>query len=163
MKRRVRFLAVTGGVVLCWLALGALALAQGGNGGSAAAGMTGGGVLAPLAAAALGIERLLEAVWGIAESIIGVLGKVGKELPDKPEYVRFKTWASAALGIIIGIVLASAANLGMFGMLDFPVNHRADVFITGLIIGSGSKFTHDVIGIFYEWKKLIEVRRSERY
>ncbi|RME40364.1 MAG: hypothetical protein D6796_17300 [Caldilineae bacterium] len=161
MKKRTRILVVLGGVVLCWLALGGLALAQGGDGGSAAA--VGGGVLAPLAAAALGIERLLEAVWGIAESIIGVVGKVGKELPDKPEYVRFKTWASAVLGILVGIILASAANLGMFGMLDLPVNHRADVFITGLVIGSGSKFTHDVIGIFYEWKKLIEVRRSERY
>jgi len=87
--------------------------------------------------------------------------------PDGEKYQVFKTWASAALGIVIGIIISSAAHLRMFGLLGLAVNVNADIFITGLVVGSGSKFTHDVIGIIYEskrgleqWRKLTESRRA---
>ncbi len=162
MQKRTVFFVIA--VATAWLALAAVALAQTapaqpGNGIDVAV------VLAPLVAAALGIERLLETLWGVVEMVLDMLGIT----PTGEKYIAFKTWASAALGIVLGIILASAARLQMFGMLGLHVNVGADVFITGLVIGSGSKFTHDVIGILTEgkrgleqWRKLTESRRTGR-
>ncbi len=162
MKKRALFFTVA--VATIWSMLAVVALAQTNTA------QTGGGievavVLAPLIAAALGIERLLETLWGVVEMVLDILGIT----PTGEKYVAFKTWASAALGIVLGIILASAARLQMFGMLGLTVNAGADVFITGLVIGSGSKFTHDVIGILSEgkrgleqWRKLTESRRTGR-
>ncbi|MFQ5577223.1 MAG: hypothetical protein ACE5G8_09590 [Anaerolineae bacterium] len=159
MKRRI---AVFSGLALSWLAAPAAVLAQGSSGASGE-GLNVSLVLAPLAAAALGIERLLEAIWGIVEMILSYM----KVDTDAPKYVEFKTWAAAALGIIIGLIIAGAAELRMFAMLNLPANPGLDVFVTGLVIGSGSKFTHDVIGIFFhgkkgleEWGKLLKVKRT---
>lgn len=121
-------------------------------------------VLAPLAAAALGIERLLETIWGVVETVL----RMALVDTSSPRYVEFKTWVSAGLGLVMGVIIASAADLRMFGMLNFPAAVQADVFITGLVVGSGSKFTHDIIGIFTEskraleqWRKLLEQRRED--
>jgi len=120
-------------------------------------------VLAPLAAAALGIERLLETLWGIFETILRMLNV------DiiTPTYIQFKTWVSAGIGLAMGVIIAFAAELKMFGMLTLPAQPELDMFVTGLVIGAGSKFTHDIIGIFYEskkaleeWKKLLETKRQ---
>ncbi len=160
MRKRALFFTVA--VIAIWSALAVVALAQTNPtqpGGSIDVAV----VLAPLVAAALGIERLLETLWGVVEMVLDMLGIT----PTGKKYIAFKTWASAALGIVLGIILASAARLQMFGMLGLHVNAGADVFITGLVIGSGSKFTHDVIGILTEgkrgleqWRKLTESRRT---
>lgn len=118
-------------------------------------------VLAPLAAAALAIERVMETFWGIIESIKDKFkGENKKETEDwktDPRYVEFKTWASALLGLIIGVVIAYETNLMMFKLVGFKdINAETDLFITGLVVGSGPKFTHDIIGIFSQGKKLIE-------
>ncbi len=159
---RRRFLAV-GTVVLVWGALSMVALAQSGTVTNADSTTTVAVVLAPLLAAAVGIERLLETLWGIVESLLDML----QITPTGEKYVAFKTWSSAALSIVAGLIIASAAQMKMFAMLDLSVAPRPDVFITGLVIGSGSKFTHDVIGIFTEgkrgleqWRKLSETNRQ---
>ena len=160
MRRR---LMAFGMVVLIWAMLSMVVLAQSGtatNGGTASDVAV---VLAPLLAAALGIERLLETLWGIVESLLDTL----QIIPTGEKYIAFKTWSSAALSIVAGIIIASAAQMKMFEMLGLSVSPRPDVFITGLVIGSGSKFTHDVIGIFTEgkrgleqWRKLSETNRQ---
>ena len=153
------------GLAALWAALPAIALAQDPNLQPAAVVMSVNVmvVLAPLAAAALGIERLLETLWGIFETILRMLNINYAT----PEYVQTKTWVSAGMGLVIGLIIAFAANLGMFGLLSLSVQPELDMFMTGLVIGAGSKFTHDVIGIFYqskkaleEWKKLLEVKRQ---
>ncbi|HEY84618.1 MAG TPA: hypothetical protein G4N96_05860 [Chloroflexi bacterium] len=153
------------GLAALWAALPVIALAQDSNPEPTAvvAGVNVMLVLAPLAAAALGIERLLETLWGIFETILRML----QIDIATPTYVQLKTWISAGLGLIIGLIIAFAADLRMFGMLSLSAQPELDMFMTGLVIGAGSKFTHDVIGIFYEskktleeWKKLLEVRRE---
>ncbi len=161
MRRRAWVFSVA--AIAVWFLLAAAVMAQ--TRGTAAPTANGSDVavvLAPLLAAALGIERLLETVWGVVESIMNGLNIT----PTGAKYGEFKTWASAAFGIVAGIIIASAAQLQMFGMLGLVVDARADVFITGLVIGSGSKFTHDIIGILTEgkrgleqWRKLTEHRR----
>ena len=153
------------GLVALWAALPVIALALDPNTGPTAVvvGVNVMIVLAPLAAAALGIERLLETLWGIFETILRML----QINIATPTYVQLKTWVSAGLGLIIGLIIAFAADLRMFGMLSLSAQPELDMFMTGLVIGAGSKFTHDVIGIFYEskktleeWKKLLETRRQ---
>jgi hypothetical protein len=125
-------------------------------------------ILAPLAAAALGIERALEMFWGIVESIGDIImkkdqsdnpeaGSEKTDWTDKDKYKSFKTWFSALLGLVAGVIIAFQTNLMMFSLIGFDnVIANADIFVTGMVIGSGSKFTHDVIGIFSEGKKLVE-------
>jgi len=125
-------------------------------------------VLAPLAAAALGIERILEAGWGIVEIILARLPKYAflkkkdadltdEDRSNQANHSQFKVWASVVAGIVVGLLVALSANLAMFEMIGLSnVTHLADVLITGVVIGSGSKFTHDVIGIFTQTKKLVE-------
>ncbi len=153
------------GLVALWAALPVIALAQDPNlePTTVVVGVNVMVVLAPLAAAALGIERLLETLWGIFETVLRML----KINYTTPEYVQIKTWVSAGMGLIIGLIIAFAADLRMFGLLSLMVQPELDMFMTGLVIGAGSKFTHDVIGIFYEskkameeWKKLLEVKRQ---
>ncbi len=160
MNKPIKFLLW---VSVWWLVMAGVVLAQGNGGGQVVGSIDVTIVLAPLAAAALGIERLLETLWGVLETVMDMLGIT----PDGEKYQVFKTWASAALGIVIGIIISSAAHLRMFGLLGLAVNVNADIFITGLVVGSGSKFTHDIIGIIYEgkrgleqWRKLTESRRA---
>ncbi|MEJ2484716.1 MAG: hypothetical protein P8Y68_03175 [Anaerolineales bacterium] len=125
-------------------------------------------ILAPLAAAALGIERGMEILWGIVESIGDMFkkqdqpeealpGPGGEDWKNSPKYKQFKTWFSAFVSLILGIVIAFQTNLMMFTFVGFEnVVPNADKFVTGIVVGSGSKFTHDVIGIFSEGKKFVE-------
>lgn len=161
MKQSTKILAW---LLLFWLAMSVTALAQNGVSGYPAEAGNVSLVLAPLAATALGIERLLETIWGVVETVLRMV----LVDPASPRYVEFKTWVSAGAGLLIGVIIASATDLRMFGMLNFPANPQADVFITGLVVGSGSKFTHDIIGIFSEgkraleqWRRLLEERRQD--
>jgi hypothetical protein len=169
MKRAI---FVTGTVLLLTLALTGVAFAQGQDEPDTTSMAEAATVLAPLAAAALGIERLLETFWGIVESVFAVLDKFPfvrmteaqlaasedseENKRKKAGYGKFKTWTSAAAGIVLGIWVAFAAKLMMFDLIGLDAVDKWDKLITGLVIGSGSKFTHDVIGIFSETKKLIE-------
>lgn len=150
MRKRVIFVLVAS--LFVWFFAVAVAAAQTREFGQPAPVTNVTVVLAPLLAAALGIERVLETLWGIVESVLNMLAIA----PTGAKYQDFKTWASAAIGIVAGIIIASAAQLQMFGLLGLAVDARADVFITGLVIGSGSKFTHDVIGILSEGKRSLE-------
>ena len=166
-------IVVSGIVLLLMLTVTGVAFAQG-EGGTAGM-MDVGAVLAPLAAAALGVERLIEAGWGVVEAVLSLdliksrfkprldfLKKAKADFDDvdktnQVNYSKFKVWTSVAAGILLGIVVANMAGLRMFSTIGFAnVFEGADKVITGIVIGSGSKFTHDVIGIFTETKKLVE-------
>lgn len=171
-----RFILIAGLVIVLALATTRIAAAQGQGDGGAGDAST---VLAPLLAAALGIERSLEALWGIVEVILArfpkyaFLKKREAELTEEDKtnqanHSQFKTWSSALIGIVIGIIVALAAQLAMFNMIGLEsVVDWADMVITGVVIGSGSKFTHDAIGILNQakrlvanWAELIDVRKS---
>lgn len=177
MKRRITTVGI---VILVSSVFTGVAYAQGGEPAAA----TVAAVLAPLAAAALGIERLFEGIWGIVETISGYIpgleyvnksekeyelfanGKwKGDEIKSKianypfkkVHFREFKTYVSAFGSLAIGVWTADQANLMMFSSIGFEnIVSSADVFVTGLVIGSGSKFTHDIIGIFSHGKGLIE-------
>lgn len=158
MKRRLRTVFF---VLVLSLIFTGVAYAQTGNDDTTITVTT---VLAPLAAAALGIERAMETLWGIVETVGNFFMKDYKDpqgnetdWKEAPKYKEFKTWAAALISLVAGVIVARTTNLMMFSLIGFEnVSPSADIVITGIVIGSGSKFTHDVIGIFSESKKFVE-------
>lgn len=159
MKRR--FMTIFWTVMISLVFSGVVYAANG----EEAAALSVSAILAPLAAAALGVERALEMMWGIIESIGNILKKDDQPGGDEKvedwkssqKYKDFKTWFSALLSLVMGVVISYQAGLLMFTLVGFEnVTANVDKFVTGIVIGSGTKFTHDVIGIFSEGKKLVE-------
>ena len=72
-------------------------------------------------------------------------------------YRSAKAAASIVLGLIIGIIVATLGQLQMFAMLGIgSVPERVDVFITGLVIGSGSYPIHSLVGILQQTKETLD-------
>ena len=76
-------------------------------------------------------------------------------------YRSAKAAASIALGLILGVVVAALGKLQMFAMLGIDgVPARVDVFITGLVIGTGSNPVHSLIGILQQTKDTVDGAKS---
>ena len=116
----------------------------------------------PLVGAAAGIERLLELGWHYLEW--GALRFFGWRPSDlkSPGYVAFKRSTSLLAGIFLGIVVANYSGMRLMaylgqtlpGFLD-QVPDMWDILVTGLMIGAGTKPTHDILGIITQVKNLI--------
>ena len=73
------------------------------------------------------------------------------------EYRSAKAAATIVLGLIIGVSVATLGQLQMFAMLGIgSVPARVDVFITGLVIGSGSYPVHSLVGILQQTKDTLD-------
>jgi hypothetical protein len=73
------------------------------------------------------------------------------------DYVSAKTAASIVVGLMLGVVIATIGQLQMFAMLGIgAVPARFDVFITGLVIGSGSYPVHSLVGILQQGKDTLD-------
>jgi hypothetical protein len=201
------------------------ASAQTGNSPAPGAGPTTGQVvdmLAPLLAAATGVERLLEMAWNWFEtlflnliafiamgwewtrwareeiaaasqavndlaaelerlrygrpgqprssaetSLLAAMANAEKRLMQAQDrlqgvlkserYRRIKQALSVLAGIGMGLVIAAAANLKMFVLLGITiVPGPMDIFITGLVIGTGAGPVHSLIGILQQGKDALE-------
>ena len=72
-------------------------------------------------------------------------------------YISAKTAASIILGLMLGVIIAAVGQLQMFAMLGVAaVPARFDVFITGLVIGSGSYPVHSLVGILQQGKDTLD-------
>jgi hypothetical protein len=61
------------------------------------------------------------------------------------------------LGLILGVIVAALGQLQMFAMLGIgSVPARVDVFITGLVIGTGSYPVHSLVGILQQTKETLD-------
>jgi hypothetical protein len=73
------------------------------------------------------------------------------------DYISAKTAASIVVGLMLGVVIATIGQLQMFAMLGIgAVPARFDVFITGLVIGSGSYPVHSLVGILQQGKDTLD-------
>lgn len=76
-------------------------------------------------------------------------------------YSNAKAAASIVLGLVIGVIVAAMGQLQMFAMLGIgSVPARVDVFITGLVIGSGSYPVHSLLGILQQTKDTLDGAKS---
>ena len=79
-----------------------------------------------------------------------------------PGYVAFKRSTSLLAGIFLGVVVSNYSGMRLMGYLNqtLPgfldqVPDLWDIVITGLMIGAGTKPTHDILGIITQLKNLI--------
>lgn len=76
---------------------------------------------------------------------------------DSDSYVSAKAAASIVLGLMLGVIIAAIGQLQMFAMLGIDVvPPHIDVFITGLVIGSGSYPVHSLVGLLQQGKNAVD-------
>jgi exonuclease VII small subunit len=79
------------------------------------------------------------------------------DLSDSDAYRNVKAAASIILGLMLGVIVAQVASLQMFALMGVPVVPvKFDIFITGLIIGSGSYPVHSLVGILQQGKDTLD-------
>ncbi len=79
------------------------------------------------------------------------------QVTDSDHYKNAKRATTTFLGLLLGIVVATASSLQMFALMGVKVgNPRIDVIITGLVIGSGSAPVHSLINILQSAKDTLE-------
>jgi len=72
-------------------------------------------------------------------------------------YISAKAAASIIVGLMLGVVIAAIGQLQMFAMLGIDeVPAQFDVFVTGLVIGSGSYPVHSLVGILQQTKGTLD-------
>jgi hypothetical protein len=72
-------------------------------------------------------------------------------------YRNAKRAASIFLGLLMGLIVATASSLQMFAMLGVKVfDPKVDVIVTGLVIGSGSAPVHSLINILQSSKETLD-------
>lgn len=72
-------------------------------------------------------------------------------------YISAKAAASIIVGLMLGVIIAAIGQLQMFAMLGIDeVPAQFDVFVTGLVIGSGSYPVHSLVGILQQTKGTLD-------
>ena len=119
-------------------------------------------VLVPLGTAAIGVERATEIVWNYIEWAMLNSQRWSPASLKAAQYTQFKSGSSMLMGIILGILVANYTNMRLFEFLkDFTpgfiqsVPALWDTLITGLIIGSGAKPAHEILGIITQAKNFL--------
>lgn len=119
-------------------------------------------VLVPLGTAAIGVERAIEVIWNYAECVLLNSRRWNPADLKSAQYTQFKSGTSMLMGIILGILVANYTNMRLFdylrdytpGFLD-TVPVIWDTIITGLIIGSGAKPAHEILGVLTQAKNFL--------
>lgn len=122
--------------------------------------------LVPVLTAAVAVERALEIVWNYVEWFLISIRKWDGEQLKRMEYTQFKSGTSLLVGIVLGIVVANFANMRLLLSAGIGnVTPAWDVLITGILIGTGAKPAHDVLGILTQFKSFLAnsaiMRREE--
>ena len=93
----------------------------------------------------------------MAEARLADAEKTLSNVTSSDGYRSAKGAASVVLGLMFGVIIAALGSLQMFAMLGIAaVPARVDVFITGLIIGSGSYPVHSLVGILQQGKDTLD-------
>jgi hypothetical protein len=80
-----------------------------------------------------------------------------ESVTSSDSYISAKSAASILLGLMLGVIIAAIGQLQMFALLGVAaVPARFDVFITGLVIGSGSYPVHSLVGILQQSKDTLD-------
>ena len=72
-------------------------------------------------------------------------------------YRGIKAAASIVLGLMLGVIVAQLGALQMFALMGVTaVPTKIDIFITGLVIGSGAYPVHSLVGILQQGKDTLD-------
>lgn len=122
--------------------------------------------LIPVLTAMVVVERAIEILWNYTEWFLVSARKWDGEALKRSEYLHFKSATSLLLGMILGVLMANFAGMHLLfsaGIND--VTPAWDLLITGILIGTGTKPVHDLLGILTQFKNFLAssalMRREE--
>lgn len=119
-------------------------------------------LVVPMVAAATSIERLLELGWNFIEWGLLHIGNWQPADLKQASYQQFKSGVSLLVANLLGIGITSYTDVHLLsylqpdamGLFDqVPVTW--DILLTGLLIGSGTKPAHDILGTITRFKTLV--------
>ena len=102
---------------------------------------------APLLAASAAVERTLQLV----RKIISPDAEAGFLARGSSALRAFTTYGSLALGQM----LAFWGDIRLLGSVDIFIDPLVDTIFTGIVIGMGSEFVHEIIGVVGEGKEAL--------
>jgi len=143
MKRRVSlFLDVLVIVVLVSLFIVPMVFAQDGNPTSFLL-----EPFAPLLAASAAVERTLQLIRKIfsPDPESGLFARGSRGL----KYLT--TYGSVALGLMLSLW----GNIRLLGSVEIFIDPLTDLVFTGIVVGMGSEFVHEIIGVVGEGKSAL--------
>jgi len=74
---------------------------------------------------------------------------------NAPEYLAWKRALCIWVGLLVGLLVAVLADLGIFRLIGIPMPRLLDMLITGLVMGAGSGPMHSIIGILQGGKDAV--------
>lgn len=79
------------------------------------------------------------------------------QITSSQQYRNAKRAATIFLGLILGLIVATAGSIQMLAMMGISVGSaKIDVIVTGLVIGSGSGPVHSLINILQSVKDTLD-------
>jgi hypothetical protein len=79
------------------------------------------------------------------------------QVTSSDHYRNTKRATAIYLGLLLGLIVATAGSLQMFAMMGISMgNPKIDVIVTGLVIGSGSAPVHSLINILQSAKDALD-------
>lgn len=102
-------------------------------------------------AAALAVERILQTIRRIVhpqEDEDGPFARGSKAL----------TYYTTIGGVLLGLLFAFAGNLRMLEIAGIQIDATLDTVVTGVTVGMGSEFVHEVIKVVGETKGFLRAR-----
>jgi hypothetical protein len=83
-----------------------------------------------------------------------------QDVTKSTAYLRFKQILSLIAGVVLGIVVAIAANLDVLQMLGLAPASLLGAIATGFIVGTGSAWVHSLFGIVEQTRNIIDQGRA---
>ena len=84
----------------------------------------------------------------LAEQRVKIAEEQLSQITSSDNYRNAKRAGTIYLGLLLGLIVATAGSMQMFAMMGIGVgNAKIDVIVTGLVIGSGSGPVHSLINI----------------
>jgi len=147
MKKIRRWLAVLLVVFLASLVIVPIALAEGSITDLTAP-------FAPILAASLTIERTLQLIRNLIspDPERGPLARGTKAL---------RYYATIG-GTLLGLAMSALSNLRLLGSTGIAADQKVDIVLTGIVVGMGTEFVHEVIGIVTEGKNALRSTAEEK-
>lgn len=79
------------------------------------------------------------------------------QITSSEQYKNVKRAATVFLGLLLGLMVATAGSMQMLSMMGISVGSaKIDVIVTGLVIGSGSGPVHSLINILQSVKDTLD-------
>ena len=97
------------------------------------------------------MKKLEEAENRIAKATERIFG-----LKNDPMYVSTKRVLSIWLGLLLGLIVATMSDKGIFELLQIGVPRFLDMIVTGFVIGAGSGPMHSLVGILQGAKNTLD-------